>query len=228
MEPLPFGKRFVRTLLMLLRIPTQHRRIILQAHGATVGGHDPRWIVEQIIRIHDANINLAILSATISAAIGGTIGFGPMVAAACDAGPNLPYGTQEVEEAAQLRIAGLGGHVVVESRDAIKRWDGAAEVRRDTGARVADQKGKVELAEHFLWNDGRVVGFDERIGAVGGGGDISVADDGGCRGFRPRVVGTYAALDPRQRGGDGCWFFIRRDDVVSNVLDEETFALDSG
>ena len=237
MEALPLGKRLARAVLILLGIPIQHGLVKLQTHAAAVRRYDALRVVEKVVRVDDADVDLAVLTsiiATVVASVAVRSSFGG--ASPSDARPDLPDGAQVVEEAAQLRVAGLGGHEGVEAGHAVERRDGAAEVGRHAGARVADQEREVELGQQFRRDDGWVGGLSGGGGVGGGagvrvdavGGDISVDDDGGCRGFRPRVVGTDAAFDPPQGGGDAGWLFVRRDDVVSDVLDEETLALDSG
>lgn len=113
--------------------------------------------------------------------------------------------------------------------------------------RVANKKSEVELLQDFLRNNGRVAWLcdrvlvrERRIGRTRrrtarcrsqGHATIVVAVD--ILSVLRRFVGLEdrqsiradTALNPLERGCDGCGLTIRRQEVVCDVLDKDTLAL---
>jgi hypothetical protein len=96
-----------------------------------------------------------------------------------------------------------------------QRRDGAAVVGGDGAARVADQEGEVEFAEQS-GRDDRWVG--RGVAATG----IAV---GGCPVGVGGAVDRLGLIGAGERGNNVGGLAVRREEVVGDVLDEETLAL---
>ena len=111
---------------------------------------------------------------------------------------------------------------------------------------MADQKGKVELAQDGGGDHGgvsrlggggvgvrRLGGVLDAVGAVDARAPVR-RDGGGVRGGRGRggrdrvAGGADTFLGGEQRGRDRGRLAVGRDEVVGDVLDEEAFALLAG
>lgn len=236
------------------RVPAQHGVGVVEPDGAAVGGQDAGRVVQEVVGVDDADLDLVVVVVVVvvvrvsvaqGRAVDGAVADDAVAVrtvrrAARHLRADLADLPQVIERAAQFVVAGFRGHEVVEARDAVERRDGAAVVRRDAGARVADQEGEVEPLEDGGRDDGRVVRL--------GGGDVFHAvgavrlrvrapvrlDGGGVGGGRGRGGEDGAALRAdtflrrEERRGDRGRLAVGRDEVVGYILDEEAFALPSG
>ncbi len=254
MEALPLVERRLGARVVVRRVPFQHGVGVVEPDGAAVRGQDAGRVVEEVVGVDDADVDLAVV--LISDSRGCGVPVDVVVVMMSDAVGGLPVGrasrdlrsdltdvAQVVEDAPQLVVAGFRGHEVVEAGDAVERRDGAAVVGRDAGARVTDQEGEVELVEDGGRDDGGVVGLGGRgVGVRRLGGVFRVAgpvrgrapvglDGGGVGGGRSRSGETGAAfradtfLGAEERRGDRGRFAVGRDEVVGDVFDKKALAL---
>lgn len=223
-EALPLVERRLGARVVVRRVPFQHGVGVVEPDGAAVRGQDTGRVVEEVVGVDDADVDLAVVLISDSRSRGGVavdvkavgdvvvvmmsdaVGGLPVRRAARDLRSDLADVAQVVKDAAQLVVAGFRGHEVVEAGDAVERRDGAAVVRRDAGARVTDQEGEVELVEDGGRNDGGVVGLGGRgVGVRRFGGVFRAAgpvrvrdpvdlDGGGVGGGRSRIGETGAAV----------------------------------
>lgn len=96
-------------------------------------------------------------------------------------------GNEVVKEPAELVIARLVGHEVGEVGNLVERRYRAAVIARNTPARMADEEGELEPAEHLKGDDGGIVGL--LSGAERG------ANRGGLLVRREEVVGDILDKD---------------------------------
>jgi len=109
--------------MVLFGVPVQHRRAVIDADFLAVRFDDAFRVIQQVIRIDDGDADLAVFQSAVLAR---------------ESRADLLLGAQEVEDAAQLVVAGFRGHEVVEAGDLVERRDGAPPVRGDAVARVPD------------------------------------------------------------------------------------------
>lgn len=179
---------------------------------------------------------------TVALAVGDVQEFGPLkhillLALAGDLGSDLSDIFEVVEDSSQFIITGLARVKLCKSRDLIKRWYGAAIIRRNARAWVADEEGEVELLQYLGWNDGRVAWLcfgsvrKWRLGAVG----VSVRRSvGGVSGVMAVAIDTVSSLtfgadttlwNSAQRWSNAGILRVGWGEVVGDVLNEETFSL---
>jgi hypothetical protein len=143
MKAPPLLKGVPSSLVILLGIPDQHLRTVVNSHLLAVCGDDAFWIVQQVIGIDDGNTHIILFTDTFAG----------------EDGTNVLVFTQEIEHPAEFVVAGFGGHEVVETGDFVEGWDSAAPVGWNAVTGMADEEGEMELSEDFGRNDCWVSGF---------------------------------------------------------------------
>lgn len=219
MEPSPLIKRIVDILLIRLVIPVQHGGVILDADAATKRLDHGRRLVEQIIRIDDTDLVARSVAPRGADRLEPALELVGVLLTGRDVRADQPLAPQVVERAAQLVVPGLGRVVVVEAGHVVQRGDRAAVVRRHAVVRVADEERKVEAGEELPGHHCWIAAF------LGGCRRRRLRGRGSSGGWLYGGVGAYAALDPVQGRGDVGGFAVRREQVVHDVLDEDSFAL---
>lgn len=135
-EPIPLLE-LVPGIFCVFVAPHEHLGLELNASAVAVGSDGALWVVEHVVGVKNRDL--------------------PLVD---DALLN-----EEVEEAYELLVSSLVGHEVVEAGNLVQRRDGTAVVGGNGAARMADQKGKVELPEDVERENSRIlwlVGAAER------------------------------------------------------------------
>lgn len=223
-EALPLVERRLGARVVVRRVPFQHGVGVVEPDGAAVRGQDAGRVVEEVVGVDDADVDLAVALVSDSWGRGGVavdvmavrdvvivmmsdaVGGLPVRRAASNLRSDLADVAQVIEDAPQLVVAGFRGHEVVEAGDAVERRDGAAVVGRDAGAWVADQESEVELVKDGGRDDGGVVGLGGRgvgVRRLGGvfraAGPVRVRDPvdldgGGVGGGRSRIGEIGAAV----------------------------------
>lgn len=219
-EAVPLLKGVLGLLVLLLGVPIQHALVELDADRGAVVPEHALGVVEQVVSVHDADLD----------AVGR--GHGAVVFLAADLGADDAGVLAVVEEAAELVVAGLLGHELVEAGLLHKRGNTAAVVAGDGVARVADQEGEVELLQQIPGHDRGVAGLRQRAVRVRGALGVLHHDAGvlvsDTLGLAIRAVSTVSAdtaLGDVQRRRDAGRLLVWRDEVVSDVFDEDTLAL---
>lgn len=216
-EAVPLLKGVLGLLMLLLGVPVQHAHVELDADRGAVVPEHALGVVKQVVGVHDADLD----------AVG--LGHGAVVFLAADLGADNAGVLAVVEETAELVVAGLLGHELVEAGLLDKRRHTAAVVAGDGVARVADEESEVELLQQLLGHDRRVAGL--RRSAVGVRGTLGVLHDNAgvlvsdTLGLAIGAVGADTALGDVQRRRDAGWLLVWRDEVVSDVFDENALAL---
>lgn len=221
MEPFPFLKRRLCNLLVFLGIPLQHSGVIFDAHAATECPDHGLRVVEEIVRIDDADLD-AVTVVTVGSvgrrAVAGGIAI-TMVAIldASNLWADKTYLTQIVEHPAQLIVARLRRVKLVKPRHSIQGGDGAAVVRGNAVMRVPDEEGEVEPSQQRGWDNGRITRFSRGVvrrlflllGRVAIGANSAL---------------RQSMLDERRCDAGGRT--VRRDQVMDNIFDEDAFSLE--
>lgn len=226
---------------LLLAVPPQHRITVLETDFFAVSLDDAVWIVKEIISVDEGNADLTLAGAvcvTIRVAVGVTVGNVPQFRALVgNLRTDLADILEVVKNPPQLIISCLARVELAESRDLVKRRNGAAIIRWDTGARMADQEGEVELLQDLRRHDGWVAWLC--FGSVGEGTFIAVGVSvsrsvNNVAGVMAVVVDTVSSLtfgsdaalwNSTKRWGDCGVLRVWWGEVVSDVLDKETFTL---
>ena len=146
-EAVPLLERVLGLLVLLLGIPVQHAHVELDADRGAIVSEHALWVVEEVISVKDADLD----------AVGRSDG--AVVGLAADLGADDAGVFAVVEEAAELVVAGLFGHELVEAGLLDERRHAAPVIAGNGVARVADKEGEVELLEQLLGHDRRVVGL---------------------------------------------------------------------
>ena len=169
MPTLPFFERLGRLLVVLFGVPDQHAWVVFQINGFAKLLNGSFRIIQQIVCIDHANLDLRRLIRVM--AIGIFIGVavrvaihqsvraavGRPISPACDFGSDLMNRTEKVKEPPLLVVAHFRGHKIMEPCLLIQRRDRATIIRRHGASRVADQEGEVKLLQDRFWNDGWVL-----------------------------------------------------------------------
>lgn len=220
-EAVPLLERVLGLLVLLLGVPVQHAHVELDADGGAVVPEHALWVVEEVVGVKDANLD----------AVGRCDG--AIVGLAADLGADDTGVFAVVEEAAELIVAGLLGHELVEAGLLDKRRHATPVIAGNGVARVADKEGEVELLEQLLGHDRRVVGLRRSVIREGsalvtrqGHGRVLV---GGLLHLTVRAVrlavGADAALRDAKRRSDTGRLLVRWHKVVCDVFDEDALAL---
>lgn len=138
-EAVPLLKRLGSVLLVLVIAPLEHLGGVVDADLLAVHLEDGLGVLQQVVGVDDGDGGAPGPVAVDAIAVRGLVESfvdGGLVAGLARADDVL--GQEVVEQAAQLVVAGLGGHEVVEARDGVQGRDGAAVVGRDGAAGVAD------------------------------------------------------------------------------------------
>lgn len=240
-EAVPLLKSLGGVLLVVVVAPLQHGRAVVHADLLAVGLEDGLWVVEQVVGVDDGDgaavgLALAVVERLVQGRLVARLGR-----------PDDALVQQVVEEPAQLVVPGLGRHEVVEARELAQGRDRAAVVRGDGPPRVPDQERPVEAAHHLGRHHGRVVllgvvvcgAVDEAV-CVGGCGSIAVGvavcgavDETGRVLYavgRLAVVavdvGAVCQVVATDEGGSHVGGrAVGREQIVSDVLDEDSFTL---
>jgi hypothetical protein len=227
-ESVPLLELLSRKGVSFFRIPVEHILTEIQVDRLAVLSQDAFGVVEQIISVDDANFRLA------------RFGLDTAVIAASDSWTNETGVLAVVEETAELLIASLAGHERVEASALHERWNAATIIAGNRISRMTDQEGEMELFQDLTRNHGWVplvhghTLIRERRAprrtlrwAVEINGRVLwwCADRDLARG---RVSSAYTTLwDVQKRRGELSWLLLRRDNVICDVLDEDTLALGS-
>ena len=146
-EAVPLLESVLGLLVLLLGVPVQHAHVELDADGSAVVPEHALWVVKEVVGVQNADLD----------AVGR--GDGAVVWLAADLGADDAGVFAVVEEAAELIVASLLGHELVEAGLLDKRWHAAPVIAGNGVAGVADKEGEVELLEQLLGHDRRVVGL---------------------------------------------------------------------
>ena len=163
MEALPFLKGFLGKFLVFLVVPDQHLRIPLDSRGLAERLDGLGRLVEKVVCVDDADLDG--VTVTVGSIIRRTIGAVRFSLLASRIWSDLAFGTQVVEEAAQLVVASFIGAEVVEASHFVQGRDGAAVVAGNAVFWVADEEGEVVCLQEICWDDAGVVGL--AVGVVG-------------------------------------------------------------
>lgn len=165
MKSIPLFEGILGLFMVIGIIPVQHPLVVVNTDTLAVCLDDSAWIVKQIICIDHANVDFAadIVAnypiRAIAVAVYSIHAVAVRLVSTSDSRANLANRAQVVEDAAQLVIASLARHKIVEPGNLVKRGNGAAIVAGNTGARVANQESKVKFLKNSLGDYGRVTGF---------------------------------------------------------------------
>jgi len=219
-EAVPLLEGVLGLLVLLLGVPVQHAHVELDADRGAIVPEHALGVVEQVVGVHDADLDAVRL------------GHGAVVFLAADLGTNDAGVLAVVEETTELIVAGLFGHELVETSLLYKRWHAAAVIAWNGVARVTDQEGEVELLQQLLGHYRRVARLRRRaiwvwsgLGVLQHNAGILVSD---TLGLAVGAVSTDTALRDVQRRRNTGRLLVWRDEVVSDVFDEDTLALFRG
>lgn len=188
----PLGKGLLDVLLVLGVVPVQHVGRVRDARLLAEGLDDLLGVVQQVVGVDDGDGHLAV-GVAVGVSVGVTIrvAVGVAVGGAVDTRGHLgalghgrshdALRPEVVEHDAELDVAGLVHHEVLEARHVVQGRDGAAVERGDAAPRVADEEGKVVLLHHVQRQHRGVAGLLAGADALG----VAVGD---------------ALLDPVARG----------------------------
>ena len=220
-ETRPFRESGLSNAMVVFVIPIQHVRAILDPDFLAIGFNDARWIVEKIIGINNSDADLAIFQFGIPTG---------------DSRPNLLLLAKKFEEAVKLIVSSLRWHEVIETSDLVERRNRAAPIGWNAVAWMTDQEREVKLLQDLCrYNCGvtelclSVVRIRSLIATICSAVNAAVVDS--IRNTVHLSIGHSICSDALLSGfasegwRDGCRLDFRRDEVVRNILDEETFAL---
>lgn len=108
--------------------------MVVDPDTVTICLNDPSWVIKEVVGVHDADIDLSVLSMGDRTPIGASITAVGLIVEfrmTSDTRSNLTVGTKVVEDTSELVVTGFGGVEVVESGKFIKWRDGASIVRWD-------------------------------------------------------------------------------------------------
>lgn len=149
MESGPFFKGLLRRSLVLFVIPVQHVGCVLFPNALTESLNYSGWVVKQVICVDDTYLNGLVDFGAIGSVI--TVGRRRSIcvircisATGTMRSNHLDF-TKEVEESAELFVAGFRFVKLIEARQFIQRRDRASVEGRDTVMWVADQKDEMEF-----------------------------------------------------------------------------------
>lgn len=212
-EAVPLLEGVLGVLVLLLRVPVQHAHVELHADGRAVLSEDALGVVEEIVGVDDADLDAAGLR------------HGAVVLAAADLRANDAGVLAVVEDAAELVVASLLRHELVEARLLDKRGHAAAVIAGNRVARVADKEGEVELLEQLSGHDSRIA----RLTSEGRAARLRHHDAGvgisRYLAFTILAIGADATLGDAQRSSECGRLLVRGNEVVSDVFDEDALAL---
>lgn len=219
-EAVPLLEGVLGRLVLLLGVPVQHALVELDADRGAVVPEHALGVVEKVVGVHDADLD----------AVG--LGHGAVVFLAADLGTDDAGVLAVVEETAELVVAGLLGHELVEAGLLDKRRHTAAVVAGDGVARVADQEGEVELLQQLPGHDRGVAGLGRSavrvlsaLGVLHHNPRVLVSDTLGRAICAVSTVGADTTLGDVQRRRHAGRLLVWRDEVVSDVFDEDALAL---
>lgn len=223
-EPLPLLECGFGTLLILFVVPVKHVVTELQPDALAVNPQDTLGIIQQVIGINDTGFRFVDIAIRNPVCLAGNLG--------CDQ-TGFPG---EIEESTQLVVSRFIRVEVVEAGHGVQRRDGAAVVRGNAGVGVADKEGEMELLQHGFRHDGGIPwlalgrvwewGFAALVLDAVGPIDMVLA----VRTIGLVVLGFRADPAPLwvQGGRNSGGLMIGRDQIIDDVLDEQTFALGDG
>lgn len=220
-EAVPLLESVLGLLVLLLRVPVQHAHVELDADGGAVVPEHALGVVEEVVSVQDADLN----------AVGR--GDSAVVGLAADLGADDTGVFAVVEEAAELIVACLFGHELVEAGLLDEWWHATPVIAGNGVARVADKESEVELLEQLFGHDRRVVGLRRSVIREGSAlvtrhrhGRVLVS---GVFHLSVRAVrlaiGADATLRDAQRRSDARRLLVRWHKVVCDVFDEDSLAL---
>lgn len=241
MEPIPLLERLPRELVILIAVPVQHFPAEIDPDGLAVFPQDALGIIEQIVRVDDADLDRAAVRRGARVVDGRPTGG---VVAAAHLRPDETCVFAVVKDAAQLVVAGLARHIRLEARLLDNGRDAAAVIARGGVLRVPDQEREVELLQDGARHDGRVARLARRVVREGRARARAlrpgrlVDEDAGVAGavhgvdtravFLGRlVVRADAALDTLERRRNVRLLPMGWDQVVSDVFDKDAFTLET-
>ena len=134
-ESAPLLEAVTGKIIILLRVPGQQRRIIRDTHAGAESLDGRRRSIQHIIRIDQADLMNGLLGAAM---------LDLDIRSCRHARSDKPLANEVVKVSSELAVPGLGGVVVVESRDVIQRRNGAAIIRGHAVVRITDEERKVE------------------------------------------------------------------------------------
>lgn len=148
-EAIPLLERLGGVLLVLLVAPFKHLGCVIDANLLAVHLQDGLRVLQQVVGVDDSDSCAAGPVATDTVAVRSLVeslvdGCG----LTCLARTDNVLCQQVVKKPAQLVVACLGGHKIVEARNSVQGRNGAAVIRRNGAAWVADEEGPVEATEH--------------------------------------------------------------------------------
>ena len=125
----------------------------------------------------------------------------------------------------ELLIACLVGHEFVKAGDFIQRWLRTTVIRWNAWPRVPNQEREMELLQKFRWEYGRIVELWMGFGWVWSSFGVDWFDSIGSP---VNPISTDSLFDPSQRWSDWGWLAFWWEEVIGNVFNEDTFALNFG
>lgn len=199
MEAVPLLKHASGVRLILLVLPAQHARRVVEADLPTEGRDDRLRVVEQVVRVDHRDTDVVAQDAI-------------RLADPSPSGSNDPRPPEEIKKPPQLVVAGLTRQEVVESCHLVQRRDCASKVRRDGATGMSDEEGEVEAPQDIGREHSRI-GW--RLWALYA---VHTVD------MRTQLARAFG-ISIAQRGSDLGWFCIRGEQVVGNVFDEDPLVL---
>ena len=225
MEALPLLKSIFGALVIVFGVPVQHVWGEVDTNFLAVGGDNALRIVQEIVCVDDSDADFSILQVSVVTS---------------EVWANVLVLDQEVEDSAELVIARLGGHEVIEASNGVQGWNSAAEVGWNAVTGVTNEESEVELLQDLCRDNGGISGLSScvvwvrclgmSIGVPIGmaiGKAIGKAIGVAINHTIGLAICSDALLHSLSSKGwsNGCWLSIGRDQVVRDILDEESFPL---
>jgi len=216
MESFPFLEGGFGSLVVVLGVPVQHFRGVVDTDFLAVSFNDTLWVVKEIIGVDDCDADFSVLQVCMLAS---------------ESRADLLVLGKEIEDTTKFIVTSLSRHEVVESSDLIQGWNGAAEVGWNTVTRMADEESEVELLQDLGWDDSWISGLCSCViwvwcpgVAIGVAvGTIGIAISYTI--YLPVCANTLLDSPSTKRWSNGSWLSLRWYQVVSDILDEEPFSL---
>lgn len=217
-------------------VPFQHGVVEVKANRSTVLLEHARGVVQHVIGIKDTDLDTTGLRLDTLC-----------VLLTADLGTNQARVLEVVEKTAKFVVSGFLGHERLELGPLDEGGDAASVIAWNGVLGVANEEGEVELLQDFLGHNGGVAWLRDGVlvrerralrfrrwtahRRSHSHAAIVVAVD--ILALLRRIFGREdrqpiradATFEPLERRRDGCGLAVRREQIVSDVFDEDTFAL---
>lgn len=232
MEPFPFLERRFSNLVVFFRVPLEHGGVVFNAHAAAECLDHGLRVVEEIVRVDDADFDVLALVTVgpvgnvgrraIAGGGGGGGGGGSIMMVsvldnACSLWANKTYLAQVVKHPAQLVVSRLRWVKLVEPRHSIQGGDGAPVIRGNAVMRVPDEKGEVEPSQQRGRDNGGIARLSRGVTRC-------LFLLGKLFAIRANSALWQSVLNQRRCDAGGRT--VRRDQVVDDIFDEDAFSLE--